>query len=93
MRGRIIRRASAAAFIVTLVLACAFGCSLFTKLDVDGYTPVDSGAPKATTFCLGDACLPVTYDCLSSADCQDGSRCCITVEPTSFRLACCVGSD
>jgi hypothetical protein len=89
MRGPIIPRASAAAFIATVVLACAFGCSLFTQLDVDGYTPLDAGTQADVCVPLGDACLPVTFECTPAMPCEGGSECCLTWTSTSFRWACC----
>lgn len=93
MRRSLSRQALAASLVLAIVLACAWGCSLFTKLDVDGYTAADaaSGASDAN-YCLPlfDVCATVSFSCKSKEDCEGGAACCLTLaSSTSFAYTCC----
>jgi hypothetical protein len=75
MRGTTIRRAVAMAWCGAVIFACAAGCSVFTDLDTDKYTPVDAGATDA-------ALLTVTF----YGACDGGESICFslpTVPPIS----------
>ena len=91
MRRSLSRQALAASLIVVIALAGVWGCSLFTKLDVDGYTSVDAGS-DANPYCLPlfDVCATVLFSCKSKEDCKGGAACCLTLaSSTSFSYTCC----
>ncbi len=65
IRTRTVRRAGAMAWGLAVLVACLGGCSLFTNLDMDKYTPVDAGATDAAlaTVTFYGACDGGEYTC------------------------------
>jgi hypothetical protein len=58
------------------VIAGSSGCQLFMNLDVDGY---DAAPEPSDAACAGDASACVSVDCISSANCDGGQICCLSM--------------
>lgn len=89
MNGKV-ARAIAVPLILAIAVVAVEGCSVFTNLDVNGYTAADAGKPDANLCPAGFSCV---IECISPADCQQGDLCCLTISLTSYGTKCCAGGQ
>jgi hypothetical protein len=57
-------------------IAGGSGCQLFMNLDVDGY---DAAPEPSDAACPGDASACAFLGCISSANCDGGQICCLSI--------------
>jgi hypothetical protein len=87
---RKVGRALAVPLVTAIAVVVLESCSLFTNLDVNGYTSADAGKADASLCPAGISCV---LECTSSADCQQGDVCCLTLNSLTFRSTCCAGGQ